>query len=651
SNRDITQRVRAEEELKQSEVFAENLLDTANTIIVTLDTSAMITRFNKYAEVLTGYKKEKVIGKNWFDIFIPEKEHIKAVFLNVLNSMPEASQNENIILTKSREKRLINWRNNILLDNYGNLMGILSIGVDITKQKNAEEELRKSEEKFKSVVKSMDDIVFVIDKDNRFVSVNCESGNLYLNPDEFIGKTHSEIMPKYLDDLYVKAMINVRNGKNEEYEYHLKMPNGINWYALKLSPIFNKGSFDGSVSVVRDITERKQVEKEIQNQYIELAQRNEDLDAFSHTVAHDLKNPISSMMGFADLLHDGYKELSYEEIEKYSHIIIQSGYKTQRIINGLLLFANVSTDKVHIEEVNMHKIVSDALFHFSSQIEKTNAEIKLPTSWPCALGNRLWLNEVWANYISNAIKYGGFPPQIEIGCNIVNPDRNNKPMVRFWVKDNGKGLSVEDQKIVFNKFERLDNIDIKGHGLGLSIAKRIIEKLGGEVGLESSMGEGSLFYFTLPLAPNIDIANKQVKKHTTVSSSSKLKILIAEDEFASKKLLELLLQDISRKTFIAKNGEEAVEVFKNNPDIDLVIMDIGMPIMNGYDATRQIRKLSKDVIIIAHTALTLSNEDKKAIEAGCNEIIRKPLNRDELLSVIYKFTNIRSHSMDVNGPL
>ena len=395
-----------------------------------------------------------------------------------------------------------------------------------------------------------------------------------------------------------------------------------------------------------DITKRKKAEKTLKQHAQQLQERNEELDAFSHTVAHDLKNPLGAIMGFSEILFDDYSELSKDETLKYISIILKSSNKMQQIINSLLLLASVRTEEIKVEELDMHHIVSESLSRLAQMIEKSVAEIKPPDIWPIAVGYAPWIEEVWTNYLSNAIKYGGTPPHIEIGTDAGKSENVPEGMARFWIRDNGPGISAENQKLLFKKFERLEQAKTEGHGLGLSIVRRIIEKLGGEVGVESNLDssdnfrEGSLFYFTLPYTnktkENTTIISKiiEVKKDKKLS---KRKILIAEDEESANKHLSLVIKKISNKILHAKTGKEALELCRDNPDIDLVLMDIKMPEMDGYEATRKIREFNKDVIIIAQTAYALAGDREKAIEAGCNNYISKPIKKDKLLKMIEKY--------------
>jgi signal transduction histidine kinase len=242
----------------------------------------------------------------------------------------------------------------------------------------------------------------------------------------------------------------------------------------------------------------QQANKELEQKLDELQARNAELDAFAHTVAHDLKNPLSTILGFAHLLtHRPEMFESKEEMAHESGRILSGAQKMNDIIESLLLLAGVRKEAVALSPLDTGKIVSEVHERLGALITEYQPEIILPPGWPQAYGYTPWIEEVWANYLSNAMKYGGQPPRVELGAEAAD-GVDGKPMVRFWVRDNGPGLSPEQQARLFTPFTRIHVTRAKGHGLGLSIVQRIVEKFGGEVGVVSQPGQGSTFYFTLP---------------------------------------------------------------------------------------------------------------------------------------------------------
>jgi signal transduction histidine kinase len=238
-----------------------------------------------------------------------------------------------------------------------------------------------------------------------------------------------------------------------------------------------------------------QLEDLVQQRTTELKARNQELDAFAHTVAHDLRNPLSLVLGYAEVLRQECSTASPEELQSYAQSVVRNSHKMSNIVDELLLLAGVGRVEVTSSALDMALIVAEAQHRLIHLIQEHQAEIVVADTWPAASGYGPWIEEVWANYLSNAIKYGGSPPRIELGADI-QPDR----MVRFWVRDHGPGISADQQKRLFIPFTQLAQGSVKGHGLGLSIVRRITHKLGGEVGVESKgvPGQGCLFFFTLP---------------------------------------------------------------------------------------------------------------------------------------------------------
>jgi signal transduction histidine kinase len=239
----------------------------------------------------------------------------------------------------------------------------------------------------------------------------------------------------------------------------------------------------------------KQSEEALRQYTAKLEARNEDLGAFAHTVAHDLSTPLAVIVGFADILESTFDQMAGQEIRKHLRTMVASGHKMSNIIDELLLLAGVRTEQVIVEALDMAGIVAEAQQRLAHLTERHQAEIAIPDTWPVALGYGPWIEEVWVNYLGNALEYGGRPPRIELGAEI-EPDG----MARFWIRDNGPGISQEEQSRLFIPFTHPGQAHTKGHGLGLSIVRRIVEKLGGQVDVESEPGHGSTFSFTLPSA-------------------------------------------------------------------------------------------------------------------------------------------------------
>lgn len=232
-----------------------------------------------------------------------------------------------------------------------------------------------------------------------------------------------------------------------------------------------------------------------------------DLKDYAQNVAHDLKNPLASLEALTNLLAND--QLNEGQIARYSHAMVNTVEKMRNIVDELLLLATAKPQEIDFHEISMEEVIADALDRLELQVAGKDAQIELPAFFPLVIGYKSWVEEIWVNYLSNALKYGGMHPQITLGF-----DNWPGEQIRFWVKDEGPGISEEDQEILFQRFQRAGTDQAEGQGLGLSIVSRIIEKLGGEVGVESKPGGGSLFYFTLAKAAS------QTRDMTNLSKAS-----------------------------------------------------------------------------------------------------------------------------------
>ncbi len=320
---------------------------------------------------------------------------------------------------------------------------------------------------------------------------------------------HPDDRAQFLEDLPL-----VLSGQSKEGYVHIRTKQG----ETRCLHLYNRPIIDEEqdrvvriVGAAQDITERKQAEEAMDCYATELEERNKELAAFTHTVAHELKNPLGYLVGFAELMLDEDYELTEEEQKQILQKITWTGYKMSHTIANLLLLANVGQQDIQTKPLDMYQIIQEALKLLSAQIKARQADVILTpaTTWPTVLGRAAWIEGVWVNYISNALKYGGdpdagIPPRIEIGFDDQFPSRegpgegsDKDKHIRFWVRDNGPGLTEEQRACLFTAFARLNPSRVEGHGLGLSIVQRIVHKLGGKVGVESQLGQGSLFYFTL----------------------------------------------------------------------------------------------------------------------------------------------------------
>jgi PAS domain S-box-containing protein len=400
------------------------------------------------------------------------------------------------------------------------------------------------------------------------------------------------------------------------------------------------------VGTIRDITRTKMAELEL----ISAKEKAEESDrlksAFLANMSHEIRTPMNGILGFAELLKE--PELSGKEQQEYIGIIEKSGARMVSIINDIVDISKIESGqmKVALLDTNINEQIEFVTTFFMPEIQQKGLQISyknpLPADQAIIKTDRQKLFAILSNLVKNAIKFTR-EGSIELGYFLNSggvATRHDLSLLTFYVKDTGIGIRPEKHKIIFERFRQGNeslNREYEGAGLGLSISKAYVEMLGGKIWVESEQGKGSSFYFTIQHQSDSkekDRIKESKNTNELKGPMNKLKILIAEDDEDSAKLLTIGVRMFSKELLTARNGIEAVEICRNNPDIDLVLMDIQMPEMSGYEATRQIRKFNTKVVIIAQTAFALSGDMEKAIDAGCNGYLAKPIKKDQLIKVI-----------------
>jgi PAS domain S-box-containing protein len=337
------------------------------------------------------------------------------------------------------------------------------------------------------LIDMMPEGVFVLDAKDHVIDINPSAQQLLAEGEDRIEMTVGGV-PK--GPLWQKVAEMGLDGKSVQQEMVVGEEENARYLDIHVSPLYaDNGRFSGRLFMVRDITHTKQLEAA-------LKRKNKELEAFTRIVAHDLKSPLGIILGYSEMLHNDISLSAHPSQSEMLRKIETTSQKMAEIIDNLLMLAYVEQQDVEVEPLSMGEIVQQALFRNSQLIETKMAEIVLPESWPAAIGQAVWVEEVWANYISNGLKYGGKRPLLVLGADV-----QADGMVRFWVKDNGPGIPQSEQHRLFKEFSRLGDGRAAGHGLGLSIVKQIVVRLHGDVGVESHEGQGTLFYFTLPPVP------------------------------------------------------------------------------------------------------------------------------------------------------
>lgn len=384
-----------------------------------------------------------------------------------------------------------------------------------------------------------------------------------------------------------------------------------------------------------DLTERKKMVEDLVTAKEKAEESDRLKSAFLMNMSHEIRTPMNGIIGFTDLLSK--PQLTGEQKEQYIAIIRKSGERMLNTVNDIIEVSKIETGHVHVSKsmVELCREIEELCTFFKTEADEKGIQLFYDNTgrWEIVETDKTKFISILSNLIKNAIKYTD-SGKINIGC-----DKNDQELI-FYVKDTGIGIPKNRQTAIFNRFEQADIEDtraLQGSGLGLTIAKSYVEMLGGRIWVESEPDKGSQFYFTLPVhdykkKPSNE--NLQTDNEMNRTNNMHLKVLIAEDEEAADLYLAIVLEDYTREILHAVNGYDTVTLCRNHPDIDIVLMDIKMPGLNGYEATRQIREFNKDVIIIAQTAYAIMGDREKAIAAGCDDYITKPINESELIKLI-----------------
>ena len=517
------------------------------------------------------------------------------------------------------------------------------------RRKKAEQNLIASEEKFKAIYQFSNDAIMLLDRKGFF---DCNPKTLKLfkinSKEEFIKLSPIDLSPpvqsdgKYsIEAMEEKFSIAFREGFIR-FDWVHRRTNGEEFNADVLLSAFDYCGERVLQATVRDITERKDFELEL----IKAKEQAEESDrlktAFLTNMSHEIRTPMNGILGFTELLKE--PNLSSDDQQDFIQTIQISGARMLNTINSIVDISKIESGLINVDinETNLNEKIEFTYKFFKPEVENKGLQFFFKNSLSAKESIIKTDNEkvygILSNLVRNAIKFT-YEGTIEFGY------EKKSEYLEFFVKDTGVGIPQTQHELIFERFRQgseSHNRGYEGSGLGLSICKSYAEMLGGRIWVESEEGKGSTFYFTIPYNPvseEIHTIENVISTENKEVQIKKLKILIVEDDEISYSLLSRIVQKISKKVLNAITGLQAVEACRNNPDIDLVLMDIRMPMMNGLEATQQIRQFNKDVIIIAQTAYGFSGDREKAIEAGCDDYITKPINKTLLFELIKKHCN------------
>jgi len=503
--------------------------------------------------------------------------------------------------------------------------------------KKAKDKAQENENFVTSILENIPDMVFVKDvQSGIFVMVNkAVEDNMGWKRKELIGKCESDLFPEELAKTLLSEFQMVLD-TNIVFQKEESLPtkNGSRvFFTKKVSILDINGHPKFLLGVSEDITAKKEAEKEL----IEAKERAEESSrlkiAFLQNISHEIRTPMNAICGFSSLMTE--PDLSDEQKANYSSIVRSNCDQLLTIITDVLTISSVETKqlKVNIQEVNLNQLMDELTHIFKSTAKSLSLGFEnktdIPASQAYALTDRTKLTQILSNLVTNALKFTK-EGSIEIGCRI---DQNN---LAFFVKDTGIGFNPEIKDTIFERFRQAnDDINKKygGTGLGLAISKAFVELLGGQIDVETTLGKGSVFHFTLPYHAAIPLDSEP---NTPFTWNQGYTILVAEDEDINFLFLETLLQPMNWKLVRARNGQEAVDMARADLSICLILMDIRMPVMDGYQAAITIKEFRPDLPILAQTAYANDFEIEK-YRVVFDDYMTKPLRIQTLKQKISKF--------------
>lgn len=621
--------------LIHSEIRYRRLFESAKDGILILDAkTGKIVDVNPFLIDLLGYTKNEFIKKSIWEIGTFRDIYENKEKFQELQQQEYVRYDDLPLVTSDGHKIHVEFVSNVYLAD--NIKVIQCNIRDITERANAQIEIKFQADLLNNVGQA----IIATDLTGNVTYWNHAAEIIYgWRASEALGQNIIHLTPtsQSVDQATVILKL-LRDGKIWAGEFDVKRKDGSSFPAFVTdTPILDsKGNLSGIIGISSDITERNNAQMEL----LRAKERAEESDrlktSFLHNISHEIRTPMNAIMGFSSFLDD--PELTPENSKEYVQIIIKSSDQLLAIIDDIIRIASIEAGQVKIQEneININVLCKLIKEQFSPKVSEKGVTMLLRTDFSdeeaIISTDSTKLTQILTNLLGNALK---FTQQGYINFGYKRKGRQ----LEFFVEDSGKGIPQNMQKLIFNRFSQVETADSRnlgGSGLGLSISKAYAEMLGGKIWVTSQLGKGTTFYFTIKYKKKKSKklhSNLSVKESDLNLLSSKT-ILAAEDEDTNYLLLEKILSESGITLIRARNGIEAVELSKSNPYIDLVLMDIKMPDMDGYEATAKIKEIRPDLPVIAQTAYITEADRKRAIACGCSDFITKPIVKKLLISKV-----------------
>jgi PAS domain S-box-containing protein len=676
---DVTARKESEKALVRERVLTDAIFNSIPGILYLYDIDGNLLKWNKMHETLTGYTSAELSKMRLFDLFKNDKQSNYTIKSGVDKAREGFGFAEVHLLSKSGPIPMYITAVPLTIDNKECFAGV---GLDLTEKKKSESKVKEYNALLRSIIESSPDVsIFALDAHYNYIAFNQNHRDVIqqlLNKDISLGTSIlEEVFNKAKDRLEIETNFE-RAIKGENFsrvrDFEIEPNHHIYWQDF-WSPIYSDenrilGVTCFSLNITAQILNQqtlKQNEEQLKQQNEEYLTLNEELSEtnerifhinkelqkaiakaeesdklktiFLANMSHEIRTPMNAIKGFAQLLNS--PDTDSETRDMYIKIINQRTDDLLSLINDLLDISRIEAGQLPIvaKQDNLAKLFHELFQFFSEQnIEKLKNKVVIESQNELAASQNnitldfFRLRQIFINLINNAIKFTE-QGSIVFGCRMYNENT-----LLFFVKDSGIGIPADKQEIIFHRFRQVkeDNVtkEFGGAGLGLSIVKGILDLMDGKIWVESDVNQGATFYFTLPYVPaqkqQVANMNRTSSEYNWVGKT----ILIVEDDVYNAQLLSAYLKKTGADCLITGNAKKALDVLNSDNRIDLILMDIQLPDINGYTLTKMIREKNIDIPIIAQTAYASEKDKEKALDSGCNNHISKPIAQSALLQLI-----------------
>lgn len=648
-----------------------DIVENANSIILRMKPDGSIVFINRFGLEFFGYTEREIIGQNVIGTIVPEQEtsgrNLKEFMEELLKNPENHAHNDNENMKKNRERVWVSWTNKPVFNIKTDEMEILSLGNDITDLKRAEIALKENEEKYRILLINHPDMVMLTETNGSAIFVSPQSQEVIGYPAEEVYSLQMQdfIHPEDME-MCKNAIQNAIAGMdNVHVEYRIyDKEKQLRYLSHTARPVWVEGKIQFVQSNVRNITETKKmelekeklihslqqsviremsiVEKMAETQRI-LNKTNTELETslekaneasrlkteFMAMMSHEIRTPLSGIIGFTNLLKEE-KELS-NTARDYVQYLSLSANRLNELLTNLLELSYLQSSKkpvIHCQEFNIEEMLSGFKTLFQDSLKRQRIKMKYFVEGSQLIrGDSLRIQQILFNLIGNAVKF------TENGDVVITAVQKNRHYL-FEIRDTGIGMTKEEAEMIFEPFRQTDsdefNRKYQGAGLGLTLCKKLVEILGGEISVQSEKNIGSVFTVKIPVPENRLTTSEIPASHGKTRIPKNLRVLYAEDDEVNFKYIRLILEQLQTKFMGFYNGHDLIAEWENNPHYDLILLDIQMPLLDGIECLHRIKQKKIKIPVMALTAYTGTEERNRLLSEGFDEIIEKPFSKESM---------------------